>query len=412
MRADHGRPFTALLSQTDQLELREQRHWLHRCPELAFNEFETADRVCQELKRLGLHPHRGLAQTGVVATVEGTRSGPAVGLRADMDALPIRELTGLPYASVHEGRMHACGHDGHTAMLLGAARLLVRDRDFAGRVHLVFQPAEENEGGGRVMVEDGLFDRYPMQAIFALHNWPGLGEGTVAVMPGPMMASYDVFTIELSGAGGHAAMPHRADDVIVAGASLTLALQTVVSRRLDPADCGVLSITQVEAGSAWNVLSDTYCVRGCCRALSSRTQQLFEKAMREIVRGVSSAYNLAANVSYERRLPAIVNDPASAALVAECARQTLGADRVMTNLRPSLAGEDFSFMLQRCPGAYFWLGIGEDSPPLHSTRYDFNDAVLADGARLLASVAHTALARLLQTKLVDDHGAQDDSGKR
>lgn len=389
---DHYVP--RLLTSVEEQLLCGHRHWLHQRPEIAFAEFKTADYVAAELERLGLRPERGLAGTGIVATVMGDRPGPSVGLRADIDALPVTEATGLAHSSKHAGMMHACGHDGHTAILLGAARLLAGNRDFAGKVHLVFQPAEENEGGGRVMVEDGLFDRYPMDAIYGLHNWPGLPVGTVAVMPGPMMASYDVFEIVVTGDGGHAAMPHRVDDVIVAGSAIVMSMQTVISRRLDPMLGGVLSITQAHGGSAYNVLSDRYELKGCCRALGKKTQDVIESAMREIASGIAAAHSVKAEVRYERRLPATVNDPQCAELAASCARAVLGEGRVETNLLPSMAGEDFSFMLERCPGAYLWLGIGENHAPLHSSRYDFDDRVIADGARVMASLAITSLAGL------------------
>ncbi|WP_281081642.1 M20 aminoacylase family protein [Variovorax paradoxus] len=367
------------------------RRWLHAHPELAFRERKTADYVAAELAALGLVPERGLATTGIVATIEGQRPGPAVGLRADMDALPVQERTGADHASTHAGTMHACGHDGHTAMLLGAARLLAQERDFAGRVHLVFQPAEENEGGGRVMVEEGLFERYPMEAIYGLHNWPGLPQGHVAVRPGPMMASFDVFEITLRGRGGHAAMPHRVDDVVLAGSALAMSLQTVVSRRLDPAQRGVLSITQVLAGNVWNVLPDVCTLKGTCRAFGAATRDRLESAMREVAAGIAQAHGVDIEVRYERRVPATVNDAGAARLAARCAVDLLGAARVRTEFLPSMAGEDFSFMLERCPGAYLWLGVGEAHAPLHSPHFDFNDAVLADGSRLLAAIAMHAL---------------------
>jgi hippurate hydrolase len=309
-----------------------------------------------------------------------------------MDALPVHEQTDLAHASTRPGVMHACGHDGHTAILLGAAKLLAEDRNFAGKVHLVFQPAEENEGGGRVMVEQGLFERYPMDAIFAMHNWPGLPRGHVAVMPGAMMASFDAFDIALRGPGGHAAMPHEARDVIVGGSALVTALQTIVSRRLDPTLSAVVSVTQVQSGSAYNVLPDTYTVRGGCRALSTATQDLLEASIRQIASGVAAAHGLDVEVCYQRRVPPTVNCPESAALVAKCAQALYGPQRVHTQLSPSMAGEDFSFMLQRRPGAYLWLGIGEDHAPLHSSLFDFDDEVLEDGARLLASIAMSSLA--------------------
>lgn len=382
------RLFTAL----EQEQLRAHRHWLHARPEIAFKERLTSDYVSAELESLGLRPERGLAGTGIVATVQGGgRQGRAVGLRADMDALPVQEATGAPHASIHPGMMHACGHDGHTAMLLGAARLLAEDRDFDGAVHLVFQPAEENEGGGRVMVEQGLFEHHPMQGIFGLHNWPGLPRGHVAVMPGPMMASFDVFEITLRGKGGHAAMPHRVDDLVVAGSSLASALQTIISRRVDPASRGVVSITQVQAGNVWNVLPDAYVLRGTCRALTPATRDEIEQSMKEIAAGVANAFNLQLDIRYERRVPATINDEDCARLAAACAAELLGPERVSTRMLPSMAGEDFSFMLEQCPGAYLWLGIGEDHAPLHSATYDFDDSVIADGSRLLVSLAHTAL---------------------
>ncbi|MES2936832.1 MAG: M20 aminoacylase family protein [Pseudomonadota bacterium] len=390
MNACIDHPVARLFTVAEERLLCGHRRWLHRRPEIAFKEFATADYVAAELGRLGLQPERGLAGTGIVATVRGREPGRAVGLRADMDALPVHEMTGLPHASATPGMMHACGHDGHTAILLGAARLLAQDRDFAGIVHLVFQPAEENEGGARVMAEQGLFMRYPMDAIFGLHNWPGLPLGTVAVMPGPMMASFDVFEITLTGAGGHAAMPHRVDDLVMAGSALALALQTIISRRLDPALPGVVSITQVQAGSAWNVLPDRYVLKGSCRAFGKATQDTFEAAMREIAAGIAASHGVQVDLRYERRIPATVNDPDCAALAASCARAVLGESRVRTDVAPSMAGEDFSFLLERCPGAYLWLGIGEDHPPLHSSAYDFEDGVIADGARLMASLALAA----------------------
>ncbi|EZP49981.1 M20 aminoacylase family protein [Sphingomonas sp. RIT328] len=384
-------PSIRALTEAEANGLREHRHWLHAHPEIAFKEHLTAAHVAQELERLGLVPERGLAGTGVVATIEGRPGGRTVGLRADMDGLPIEETGTLPYASRHPGAMHACGHDGHTAMLLGAARLLAEDRSFAGRVHLVFQPAEETEGGGRVMVEDGLFRRYPMDAIFALHNWPGIATGRVAVRAGAMMASFDVFEITLAGKGGHAAMPHRVDDVVVAGCELVAALQTVVSRRLDPSDAAVLSVTGVQSGGTWNVLPDVFVLRGSCRALSHGTRAGLEKSIRTIADGVAAAHGLSAKVEYERRVPATINEPHCARMAAQTAVEIFGSDRVETEFAATMAGEDFAFMLERCPGAYLWIGVGEEHAPLHSQAYDFNDAVLGDGARLLAALAIASL---------------------
>jgi amidohydrolase len=373
--------------------LRGHGHWLHAHPEIAYREVDTAEYVARELEALGLKPVRGLATTGIVATIERRPGTRAVGLRADMDALPVHEATGLSHASQTPGMMHACGHDGHTAMLLGAARLLVEDRSFEGNIHLVFQPAEENEAGGRAMIEDGLFERFPMEAIYGLHNWPGLPLGHVAVRPGSMMASFDVFEITITGHGGHAAMPHKVDDVVLAGSSLAVALQTVVSRRLDPGARGVLSITRVQAGNVWNVLPDRYVLKGTCRAIDAASRDTIESAMKEIAAGIAAAFGVAIDVRYERRVPATINDPGCARFAQACAETLFGAERVHHDILPSMASEDFSFMLERCPGAYLWLGVGEDHMPLHSARFDFADAVLADGARLLATLALSSLTK-------------------
>lgn len=372
-------------------ELVAVRRDIHAHPEMAFKENRTSDLIAAKLAEYGLEVHRGIARTGIVAVLRRGTSGRAIALRADMDALPIVEKNDFAHCSTHSGVMHACGHDGHATMLLGAARHLAAAGDFDGTVYFVFQPAEENEGGGRVMVEEGLFERYPMEAIYGLHNWPGLPQGHVAVRPGPMMASFDVFEITLRGRGGHAAMPHRVDDVVLAGSALAMSLQTVVSRRLDPAQRGVLSITQVLAGNVWNVLPDVCTLKGTCRAFGAATRDRLESAMREVAAGIAQAHGVDVEVRYERRVPATVNDAGAARLAARCAVDLLGAARVRTEFLPSMAGEDFSFMLERCPGAYLWLGVGETHAPLHSPHFDFNDAVLADGSRLLAAIAMHAL---------------------
>src|SRR5690606_33327330 len=314
---------------------------------------------------------QGLAGTGVVGVLHGRGDGRHIGLRADMDALDITERTNLPYRSRNPGKMHACGHDGHTTMLLGAARYLAAKRDFSGTVYFVFQPAEENEGGGRRMVEEGLFDRFPMEAVYGLHNWPGMPVGTVAAQAGPMMAAYDIFEITLTGRGGHAAMPHQGTDAIVAGSHLVQALQTIASRNVDPLDAVVVSVTQIHGGDTWNVVPEEVILRGTARSFEAAVQDLTETAIRRIAAGVAATYGVSVDVRYERRYPPTINSEKQSEIAAAAAAAVVGESRVARSVKPCMGAEDFAFMLQQRPGSYIWLGAGEDSANLHSPHYDF-----------------------------------------
>jgi amidohydrolase len=358
------------------------RRDIHAHPETAFQEQRTSDIVADKLKSFGVEVHRGLAKTGVVGKLKNGNSLRAVGLRADMDALPMQEANDFAHRSQNAGKMHACGHDGHTAMLLGAARHLAKSRQFNGTVYFIFQPAEEMEGGGRVMVEEGLFDRFPVESVFGMHNWPGMPVGEFAVMPGPMMASSDSFEIILRGRGSHAAMPHLGSDAIVAAASLILALQTVASREVNPADAAVVSVTQVHAGDAWNVLPSEVVVRGTTRAFRVDVQDLIEASLQRIANGIAAAHGVSAEMKYWRRYPPTINTPDESATAAEVMRQIVGAAKVHTDLPPTMGAEDFAFMLQKKPGAYAWIGNGPGSGGciLHNPHYDFNDEILPLGA--------------------------------
>lgn len=360
-------------------ELRELRRDLHAHPEIAFQEERTGNLVARHLEALGVEVHR-MAKTGVVGVLRNGE-GPAIGLRADLDALAIEEATGLPYASRTPGRMHACGHDGHIAMLLGAARCLVERRRFRGTVVLIFQPAEENEGGGRVMVEEGLFERFPVDAVFGLHNWPGLPVGRFAARPGPMMASYDVFEIVIRGRGAHAAMPQHGVDPVVAAAQVVSALQTLVSRNVDPLRAAVVSVTQMQAGDTWNVIPATATLRGTARSLDPAVQGLVEEGIGRVAEHVCAALGAECSVSYQRRYPPTVNTEAETRRAWAAASEVMGPDAVDRDPSPSMGAEDFAFMLRQRPGCYAFLGNGvaEEGRNLHSPLYDFNDDALPVG---------------------------------
>jgi hippurate hydrolase len=357
------------------------RRDIHAHPELAFEEHRTAELVARHLEALGIETHRGVGGTGVVGVVRGRRGLRAIGLRADMDALPITERNEFPHKSTIQGCMHACGHDGHTTMLLGAAEALAARRDFDGTVYLIFQPAEEGEGGAPAMIADGLFERFPMEAVFGMHNWPGMEAGTFAIHSGPVMASADRFDIRFTGVGAHAAMPHLGVDPVVAGAAFVQAAQTLVSRVLDPIDAGVVSVTQFHAGEAYNVIPDRAELCGTVRTFSAEVRDRLERGLRQVAEGIAQSHGVEVDFQFRRGYPPTVNTAAEAALCAEAARVVAGAGRVFTDRRPSMGAEDFAYFLEEKPGAYVWIGNGpgEGGCMLHNPNYDFNDEVLPAG---------------------------------
>lgn len=373
------------------------RRDLHAHPELAYAETRTADIVARHLERLGLEVHRGLARTGVVGRLRVGSGLGSIGLRADMDALPLTELNEFAHCSTHAGRMHACGHDGHVAMLLGAAEMLAASRGFDGTVHFIFQPAEEMAGGGRLMVEEGLFDRFPMDSVYALHNWPGLEVGHFAVHPGPMMAGADVFEIRLRGRGAHAAMPHQGRDVLVAGAALVQALQSIVARNVNPHDAAVVSVTRFNAGHGDNVLPDVAVLGGTVRMLEPEVRSLLEDGMRRVCRGIEVAFAVAVELEYKFGYPPTVNAVAPTALVERVARHCFGDSQVHMDLDPAMGAEDFAFLAERVPGCYGWLGNGpsEGGCVVHSPHYDFNDAAIPHGVRYWVELVEAALPQEL-----------------
>jgi hippurate hydrolase len=373
-------------------EMKEWRHHIHAHPETAFEEKATAAFVADKLESFGLEVHRGLAKTGVVGVLRHG-AGDAIGLRADLDALHIRERSGVPYASRNEGRMHACGHDGHTTMLLGAARALARRKRIGGTVYFVFQPAEENEGGGRVMVEEGLFDRFPMRAIYGMHNWPRLPAGSFAMRAGPLMGAYDIFEIVATGKGAHAAMAYMGKDPMLFAAHCISALQTIVARNLHPQDAGVVTVTQVHGGDTWNVIPQEIVLRGTVRTFKREVQDLIEERMRGIVAGVAATFDMTATVRYERRYPATVNSETETTHAIAAASAVVGSANVDTSPTPEMGSEDFAFMLEATPGCYVWLGAGRgaDTPNIHSPQYDFNDDVLSIGASYWVTLAEQQL---------------------
>ncbi len=376
-------------------ELTALRRDIHAHPELAFNENRTADIVARELERYGLEVHRGIAKTGVVGVLRAGTSSRMLGLRADMDALPLCELNEFPHHSKHQGKMHACGHDGHTAMLLGAARYLADNPDFDGIAVFIFQPAEESEGGAAVMIEDGLFERFPVEAVFGLHNWPGIPVGQMMAMPGPVMAGTCAFEISVRGHGCHAAMPHQGIDAIVTGSQLVQALQTVVSRTLHPCESAVVSVTQFHAGEAWNIIPEEVILRGTIRTFKPEIQEAVERAIERLCSGIAAANGAQINVHFDHRYPPTVNSPAEAKFCQEVAAEVFGADKVLTDILPSMGAEDFAYMLNEKPGCYVWLGNGPGTGgcTLHNPHYDFNDELLTLGASYWVNLVRRWLPR-------------------
>jgi hippurate hydrolase len=377
-------------------ELVALRRDLHAHPELAFQETRTASIVARELSALGLEVHSGLAGTGIVGVLRKGKGRRAIGLRADMDALPVPEKNVFAHASRNSGRMHACGHDGHTAMLLGAARYLTENIEhmaFDGAVYFIFQPAEESEGGGKVMVQEGLFRQFPMDAVFGLHNWPGLPVGEMAVRPGPVMAGTCVFEIRVHGQGCHAAMPHQGADTLVAASHLVLALQTIVSRNVHPCEGAVVSVTQIHGGDATNVIPDDAVLRGTMRIFRPENETLIVAAMQRIGAGIGSTFGVQVGIDFDQRYPVTMNSAPEAELCRAAAASILGVEKVRCDESPSMAAEDFSYMLREKPGCYVWLGNGPESDgrTLHSPHYDFNDESLPIGVGYWIKLVETAL---------------------
>jgi amidohydrolase len=377
-------------------EMRAWRRHLHRHPETAFEEVETARFVAEKLEAFGLTVHQGLGKTGVVATLSSGDGKRMIGLRADMDALFIEEKNAFPYKSVHHGKMHACGHDGHTAMLLGAARVLAGKPDFDGTVVFIFQPAEEGRAGAKRMIDDGLFEQFPVERIFGMHNFPDIPAGHFAVRPGPMMAAFDCFEIRVKGRATHAAMPHLGTDAIVAAAQIVNALQTIVSRTVDPADSAVVSITQVHAGNTWNAIPEEAVIRGTYRCFKPNVQRLVGEKIGQVVDGVCAGLGVSAEIAFNPEnpgYPVTFNSEAETALATRAAIAVAGEDGVDLRPTPCMGSEDFAFMLQQKPGCYLWIGNGpsRNSCLLHNPHYDFNDEILPTGAAYWIKLVETVL---------------------
>ena len=377
-------------------ELARIRRDIHAHPELGFEEERTAEIVAQKLKEYGCEVHRGLATTGVVGTIRKGNSLRAIGLRADMDCLPMQELNDFSHRSTHDGKMHACGHDGHTTMLLGAAKYLAKTRNFDGTVHFIFQPGEEGHGGGRVMVEQGLFEKFPCDAVFAMHNKPGIAVGSMATTLGPLLAASDRFDLKVKGRGTHAAHPHGGNDPFIIGAQIVTALQTIPARNVDPIDSVVVSVGFMRGGSAYNVIPDDVQIGGTVRSFRPEVQDLLERRMGEVAHGIAAAmHGATCEFAYRRGYPPTVNHAAEAQFAADVAGEICGDDNVDRNVAPTLGGEDFSYMLQAVPGAMVWLGNGpgEGGCFLHNARYDFNDTALPYGVSFFVRLAERFLEK-------------------
>ena len=380
-----------------QQELTAIRHDIHAHPELGYTEVRTSDLVAAKLQSWGIEVHRGIAKTGLVGVVKGAKSasGRAIGLRADMDCLPMHETGSVAYKSQNDGCMHACGHDGHTTMLLGAARYLAETRNFDGTAYLIFQPAEEGGGGGKMMIDEGLFQRFPADEVYGLHNWPGLPPGTIAVRPGPLLAAADRFEINVNGRGGHGAMPHLAVDPVVVTAQIITALQTIASRNVDAVDSVVVSVCSMATSQfgAFNVIPDAVKLLGTVRSFRAETRDLAERRVHELVEGIARAMGASAEVNYVRGYPATVNAEREAFFAAKVGERVFGKENVVTDGEPAMGAEDFAYMLQARPGAYILLGQGGGPTgcTLHNPNYDFNDDVIPLGAGYLAALLEAAL---------------------
>jgi hippurate hydrolase len=374
-------------------EIKEWRRDFHAHPELRYDVHRTAGSVADKLKSFGCDEVvPGIGRTGVVGVIRGRKAGnKVVGLRADMDALPLEEETGLPYKSTVPGKMHACGHDGHTAMLLGAAKYLAETRNFAGTAVVIFQPAEEGGAGALAMIKDGLISRFGIQEVYGMHNYPGLPLGQFAIRPGPIMAAADHLAIEIEGKGGHAARPHLAIDTILVGAQMINQLQSIVARNVDPLESAVISVCMFQAGHTDNVIPQHAVLRGTARSLTPQVRELLHKRIGEVVKGTARLYGASAKITYTNGYPVVVNHERQTAFAADIAREISGADKVDIDVPPVMGAEDFSFMLQERPGAFIFIGNG-DSAGLHHPAYDFNDETIPIGTSYWVRLAETALA--------------------
>lgn len=372
-------------------EMTEWRRFLHQHPELGLDCFKTAEFVVEKLKGFGITEiHTGIARTGVVAIIEGRGPGRTIGLRADMDALPMEDLSGTDHASTVPGMAHTCGHDGHTTMLLGAAKYLAETRNFSGKVALIFQPAEENEGGGRIMVEEGMMDRFGIEEVYGIHNMPGGAVGHMYTNRGALLAGVDEFTIKITGQGGHGAMPFQTRDPVVCAASMVQALQTIVSRNVDALDRLVVSVTQIHTGSAMNIVPETALLNGTVRYFDKEVQAVVKTRMAEIAEFQAKSFGMRAELDYVEGYPPTINHPEQAEFAASVAQEVVGAEAVDLDSPPIMPGEDFSYMLEARPGAYLFLGQG-DTPVCHHPQYDFNDGIAPVGASFFARLVEKAL---------------------
>lgn len=386
-----------------QAELQAIRRDLHAHPELNYEEQRTSDVVARKLTEWQIPILRGMGVTGVVGIVKNGSSGRAIGLRADMDALPVQELNTFPHASQHQGKMHACGHDGHTAMLLGAAHHLSRHRNFDGTVYLIFQPAEEGGGGAQRMIDDGLFEKCPVEAVFGMHNWPGMATGSFGVTPGPMMASSNEFEVIVKGKGSHAAQPHKSIDPVMVAVQIAQSWQTIVSRNINPNDPAVLSVTQIHSGSATNVIPDVATLIGTVRTFSLPVLDTIEARMREVAQHTAAAFGAEVEFRFHRNYPPLVNHAKETAFAVEVLQAMVGSDNVDPQVEPTMGAEDFAFMLQNKPGCYVFIGNGEGAHRdsghglgpcnLHNASYDFNDDLLPIGASYWVNLAETYLKK-------------------
>ncbi|WP_300513062.1 M20 aminoacylase family protein [Aliiroseovarius sp.] len=371
-------------------EMKTWRRWMHMHPELGLECHETAAYVVARLREFGVDEiHEGIGVSGVVAVIEGQGVGGTIGLRADMDALPMPEETGLEYASKVDGRMHACGHDGHTTMLLGAAKYLAETRRFAGRVVLIFQPAEENGGGAKVMCDEGLMDRFGIDQVYGIHNVPDQDFGAFFACDGPALAAVDTLTATIRGQGGHGAYPQETRDPVIAAAGMAMALQTIVSRNVHPLDQLVISVTQIHGGSAENVIADSAWIQATVRSFSPEVRDMAERRIRAVLEGQAAAFDVAVEIDYERGYPATVNHASGVALAGRAAVDVAGEASVDLHRNPEMGAEDFAYMLEERPGAYFFLGIGEGAG-LHNPKYDFNDEAAPVGASFFARLVEIA----------------------